>query len=187
MRMAATVFLLIAAGGGSVHAYDEAALLKGRTAAAALNETLRARMAQSLKGSGPRAAMSVCAYQAQALAQEVGRNEAVTVKRTSLRLRNPANAPDDYEKGLLARFSAESRDGKLPDEYLDERRESGRKVFRYAKPLVASSLCINCHGRGEEIPEDVRRMLEARYPDDAATGYREGEFLGIVSVIIPAE
>src|SRR5512145_656488 len=176
MRVAATVFLLIAAGGGTVLAYDEAALLKGRSAAAALNETLTTRMSRSLKESGPRAAMSVCAYQAQALAEEVGKNEGVKVKRTSLKLRNPANAPDDYEKALLARLSAEGREGKLPDEHLDERRELGRRVFRYAKPLVVSSLCVNCHGRGEEISGDVRRVLETRYPDDAATGYREGDF-----------
>ena len=187
MRVAATVFLLIATGGGTVLAYDEAALLKGRTAAAALNETLRTRMTRSLKDSGPRAAMSVCAYQAQALAEEVGKNEGVRVRRTSLKLRNPANAPDEYEKGLLDRLSAEARAGTLSDEYLDEHRELGRKVFRYAKPLVVSSFCVNCHGRPEEISEEVRRVLETRYPEDAALGYREGDLLGIVSVIIPTE
>jgi hypothetical protein len=187
MRAAATVFLLIVAGGGTVLAYDEAALLKGRTAAAALNETLRTRMGRSLKESGPRSAMSVCAYQAQALAEEVGKNEGVKVKRTSLKLRNPANAPDDYEKQLLARLSAEAREGNLSDEYMDERRELGRKVVRYAKPLVVGAFCVTCHGRAEEIPEDVRKALETRYPEDAATGYREGDFLGIVSVIIPTD
>lgn len=186
MRTGMAVFLLLVAGGGTALAYNDAALLKGRAAAAALNETLGTRMARSLKDSGPERAMSVCVWQAQALADEVGVKEGVKVKRTSLRLRNRANAPDDYEQALLARLVADAREGTLPEETLDERRESGRKVYRYAKPLVAGPLCITCHGRAEEIPGEVRKVLDTRYPDDAATGYREGDFMGIVSVIIPA-
>lgn len=185
-RAAAVLFLAVSAVGAASHAYDDAAILKGRTAAAALAETLRTRMAKSVKDSGPVAAMYVCVYQAQALSDEVATTQGVKVRRTALRLRNPANAPDDFEQALLARFVADAREGKLPEESLDERREDGRKVFRYAKPLVADPLCITCHGRVEEIPEGVRRMLESRYPDDAATGYREGDFMGIVSVVIPA-
>lgn len=187
MRTTAVVFLLLAAGWGTVHADDEAALLKGRTAAAALNETLRSRLARSLKDSGAGGAMAVCAYQAQALADEVGKKEGVTVRRTSLRLRNPANAPDAYEAELLARYSREALAGGLPDETLDKALESGRKVYRYARPLLVGRLCIACHGRAEEISEDVRRFLETRYPGDAATGYRDGDFRGIVSVVIPAD
>lgn len=187
MRTGIAVLLLLAAGGGTAYAYDDAALLKGRAAAAALNDTLGARLARSLKESGPEGAMSVCAYQAQALADEIAGKEGVKVKRTSLKLRNPANAPDAYEKELLARFSADAREGSLPDESMDERRENGRKVFRYVKPLVVGPLCVACHGRPEEISEEVRKMLESRYPQDAATGYGAGEFRGIVSVVIPAE
>lgn len=186
MRTRAAVFLLIAAGAGTVQADDDAALLKGRAAATALNETLGTRISRSLKDSGPEGAMSVCAWQAQALANEVGEREGVKVKRTSLRLRNPANAPDAYEKDLLARLAARAREGDLPDESLDERRENGRTVYRYAKPLVVGPLCINCHGRPGEISEEVRKVLETRYPEDAATGYAAGDLRGIVSVVIPA-
>ncbi len=186
MRTTAVVLLVLAAGGGAAQAYDEAVLLKGRAAAAALNETLEKRMARSLKESGPEGAMSVCAWQARALADEVGQKEGVTVKRTSLRLRNPANAPDAYERDMLARFTERAREGDLPDETLDERLENGRTVYRYAKPLVARPLCLTCHGPAGEIPGEVRKQLESRYPEDAATGYAAGELLGIVSVVIPA-
>src|SRR5512145_859938 len=159
MRTTAAVLLLLAAGGGTAHAYDDATLLKGRTAAAALDETLGSRLARSLKESGPAGAMAVCAYQAQALAAEVGKKEGVTIRRTSLRLRNPANAPDAYERELLARFASEAAAGELPGETLDRRVENERTVYRYAKPLVVGRLCIACHGPAAELPEDVRRVL----------------------------
>ncbi len=187
MRNALVVFALLAAGGGTVLADDDAARMKGRAAAAALDETLVTRITRSLKDSGPQGAMSVCAWQARALADEVGERQGVTVKRTSLRLRNPANGPDAYETELLAGFAARAREGDLPDESLDERRENGRTVYRYSKPLVVGPLCLVCHGRAGEIPADVRKMLEERYPEDAATGYAEGELRGIVSVVIPAK
>lgn len=186
MRTGLAVLLVLAAGGATVHAYDDAVLLKGRAAAAALNETLESRMTRSLRDSGPEGAMAVCAYQAQALAYEVERKHGVKVRRTSLRLRNRDNAPDVYEKELLARLAARARAGDLPDESLDERREGGQTVYRYAKPLVAGKFCITCHGAPGEIPEPIRRMLLSRYPEDAATGYRAGDLLGIVSVVIPA-
>ncbi len=186
MRTTIVVCLLISAGGGTVRADYDAALLKGRSAATALTDTLGTRMARSIKESGPEGAMSVCAWQARALADEVGRKEGVTVKRTALRLRNPANAPDAYEKELLARLAARARAGDLPDESLDQRNEGGRAVYRYAKPLSVGPACLACHGRDGEIPGEVRKLLETRYPEDAATGYAEGEFRGIVSVVIPA-
>ena len=54
-----------------------------------------------------------------------------------------------------------------------------------ARAIGMSSLVLV--GRAEEIPGEVRRMLETRYPADAATGYKVGDFRGIVSVVIPAE
>ncbi len=187
MWRATAVFLVLAAGGATAQAYDDAVVLKGRTAAAALDETLASRIARSLRDSGPEGAMSVCAWQARALADEVGQKEGVTVRRTSLKLRNPLNAPDAYEKEVLARLSADALRGDLSDESIDERRADGRKVYRYVKPLVAGPLCIKCHGGAGDIPEGIRKMIEDRYPDDAATGYRDGDLLGIVSVVIPAD
>ncbi len=187
MRTAVGVLLMLAAGGGTVHADDYNALLKGRAAAAALGETLDGRLAKSLKDSGPAGAMSVCAYQAQALADESGKAEGVTVRRTSLKLRNPANAPDTFEKEMLVRFAADASAGVLPEETLEQRWDNGRKIYRYAKPLLVAQMCISCHGRPEDISEDARKFLETRSPEDAATGYRPGELRGSVSVVIPAE
>ncbi len=185
MRIAAAVVVLLVAGGGTVQAYDEEALSKARAAADTLNVTLRARMARTVMDSGPVAAIYVCAYQAKTLADAAAARYGVSARRTALRLRNRANAPDDYDQALLARFVADFREGTLPDELMDEVRENGRTVYRYAKPLVADRLCITCHGRAEQIPAEVRKVLETRYPDDAATGYGEGDFVGIVSVVVP--
>ncbi len=178
------VFLFLS---GTSSAFDSGAMEKGREAARVLNRTLRAKMSASMQEVGPSGTLAVCYYQAQALAGEVEANQGVRVRRTSLRLRNPRNAPDPYERDLLVRLGKLHQEGKLPPEVFEEQYAEGKRIYRYAKPLLVESLCLTCHGRGEEIPEEVRRELEIRYPDDGATGYRTGELRGIVSVVIPKE
>ena len=168
-------------------AYDPVALEKGRRAAHELDDTLNRKLEVSMRETGPVWGVIVCSYQAEALTKDVAENLGVRVKRTSLKLRNPKNAPDDYERSLLSRLAGMQERGMLPVEVMEEVREGEERVFRYAKPLVVTSLCLTCHGKGEEIPPEVREELEIRYPGDAATGYSEGELRGIVSVVIPAE
>lgn len=44
-----------------------------------------------------------------------------------------------------------------------------------------------CHGPGNSIPDTVRAMLAARYPDDRATGYAVGDLRGAISVQVDQE
>lgn len=172
---------------GTSIGYDGIAIEKGRAAARVLNQTLRSKVMSSMKEVGPAETVAVCFYQAQALAGEVAETEGVRVRRTSLRLRNPKNAPDAFEKNLLVRLETLHREGRLPVEVFEEQVTERGRVYRYAKPILVESMCLTCHGTAGDVPEDVRRELEVRYPDDGAIGYREGELRGIVSVIIPKE
>jgi len=166
---------------------EERAILKGRSAAAVLSDTLRGKLVDSMKAGGPSGAMKVCSYQAQALTREVEEREGVRVRRTSLKLRNPKNAPDEWERQVLSRLQEQARAGKTPEEVFEAAEEEGKKVFRYAKPLMVGPACIACHGSGAEISAQVRSMLQERYPEDRATGYKPGDFRGIVSAVVPAE
>jgi hypothetical protein len=131
--------------------------------------------------------MKVCAYQARALADEVSDRQGVKVRRTTLRPRNPRNAPDAYERALLERLQEQSREGKMPEGVFEASEIGGKKVYRYAKPMTVGPACIACHGSPAEISGEVRELLKERYPEDQATGYRLGDLRGIVSVVIPAE
>jgi hypothetical protein len=166
---------------------EERALSKGRLAVSALNDTLREKLAAGMKDSGPAGAMQVCSLQAQALTREVAEQQGVRVGRTSLKLRNPKNAPDAWEQQVLSRLQVQAREGTLPDEVFEATETGGKKVFRYAKPVTIAPMCIRCHGDLSQIPEEVLGMLKERYPADQATGYKPGDLRGIVSAVIPAE
>ncbi len=62
--------------------------------------------------------------------------------------------------------------------------EAGQAYLRYLKPITVAAMCLNCHGPRESLAPEIRRILDERYPDDRAIGYRAGDFRGAVSVRI---
>lgn len=103
--------------------------------------------------------------------------EEVEFKQTSLKLRNPENAPDDLEREVLMRFENETS----LDEFKTIVSTEGEKQFRYMKRLVIVKACLACHGKKENIP----RYIRSSYPRDEAHGYKLGDVRGAISISLP--
>ena len=161
-----------------------AALEQARGAADELTETIRGLLQQELQRGGYDGAVRVCSEAAQRLTREYRATSGHDVRRVSLKPRNPADAPDAFERGVLEEFERQRASGRLPIEHFEVRREGGRDTLRYMRPLVAAALCLNCHGRPEDIPPAVSALLKEKYPDDPATGYQAGDVRGAVSVAV---
>ena len=78
--------------------------------AGALQEQLMSAMA----AGGPTAAIEVCKIVAPDIAAEASEERGWRIGRTSLKLRNPANAPDAWELAVLRDFEARSAAGEDP-------------------------------------------------------------------------
>ena len=59
---------------------------------------------------------------------------------------------------------------------------NGIKKIRYLKPIIIQPLCLNCHGSTEDINQNVKNVLNTRYPDDKATEYQTDDLRGAVSI-----
>ncbi len=99
------------------------------------------------------------------------------LKQTSLKLRNPANAPDEFESRILKRFEEE----KKPKEYYEVITVNQEKFFLYMFPLEIKESCLKCHGDRENMPAFVKE----HYKEDTATGYHLGDIRGAISVKVP--
>jgi hypothetical protein len=97
--------------------------------------------------------------------------------------------PDAWEQRTLADFDARVARGEKPDalEAAEIVSEPQGRYFRYAKALPVAGLCLNCHGQAENVPAGVRERLAKEYPHDRATGYREGQIRGAISVKRPLD
>ena len=96
----------------------------------------------------------------------------VKVRRTALKYRNPANKPDATDTEVMYRLQAVN-DGKPVAVDMG----SGYRVY---KPLKIKSSCMLCHGDTKQMSEQVLKMIQTKYPQDLATGFKLGEFRGAV-------
>jgi hypothetical protein len=158
---------------------EEDALARADAAATELGRTLKERLMAAMAEGGPPMAMTVCADEAQALTAQVGERTGAAVGRSSLRLRNPRNEGPAWVRTWLT----EQGDRPAAQAQPLRRVEGGRA--RVVRPIGTEGPCVTCHGPPEAIPEGVRALLQERYPDDQATGFREGDLRGALWAEVP--
>ena len=139
---------------------------------------LKTELQGGMKEGGPVNAIGLCNIEAPAIAARVSEQSEWDVGRTSLKLRNPANAPDAWEKGVLDSFESRKAAGedvkKMEATAVVD--EDGKRVFRYMKAIPTAELCLLCHGA--QVPADVEVKLSELYPGDQARGFAVGDIRG---------
>ena len=142
---------------------------------------LQSELRGAMQSGGPAAGIAVCKDAAPQIAAELSRETGATVSRTSMRFRNPSNAPDPWQQTVLREFErrAASMEEGGPLEHIDES-SSG---VRYMQAIRTGALCLTCHG--QSLSESVSRALAEHYPQDLATGYEAEDVRGAFVVVWP--
>lgn len=157
----------------------------GQKSSMLLLKTLGGNLKKHMKAGGPMAAAEFCMTNAFPLTDKVGNDlgEDVTVKRISLKERNPANRPaTDEESTVLNTFQTLQENNILLPEYLVE--QVNKDTYKYYKPLsINKGVCLKCHG---DISKDkrVEAYIGENYPTDKATGYKMNDLRGAIVVTI---
>ncbi|MCF6201410.1 MAG: DUF3365 domain-containing protein [Hydrogenimonas sp.] len=155
---------------------------KGKEASKLLLKTLGGNMKKHMKAGGPADALSFCATNAAGLTAEVDEKlgKDVSVKRITLKPRNPANMAEGDEKVILKSLQSLKDSGvKLP-KYLIQKKSN---EYRFYKPLLINKkVCLKCHGT--DISPKLKAEIDKIYPTDRATGYKMGDLRGAVVVTI---
>jgi hypothetical protein len=191
IRPLVTALVLAVGLGGPVlaqDAADAARLAKARGAIKGLAENLKPALVNALKSGGPVAAIEACQGAAPGIAAEQSTAHGLTVGRTALLVRNPANAPDAWEEKVLAKFAAAIDGGADPDkvDFGETVEVGGRKTFRYMKAIpMAAEPCMACHG--PELKPEIAAEIAKRYPQDKAVGFTPGKLRGAFTVKMAAD
>jgi hypothetical protein len=165
-----------ASAGSTAASAQAATLARAEQAAKSLASRLRERLTDAVNHGGPTAAIQVCADEAQTIAAEVRRETGVALGRSSLRLRNPADAAPPWVEAWLAQQGERKAEGVQGIRTVTGT-PSG-SVARVLIPIAIEPGCLGCHGDRDSLAEGVRTVLEARYPLDRATGYAIGDLRG---------
>jgi hypothetical protein len=157
---------------------------EGAAATKALTGMLQSNLMAAMQEGGPSYAVDFCAGEALALTDSVARQlgSGISIKRVSENHRNPVNAPDAAEVRALRHFQdALTESGSLPEDWVQE---TANGELRYYRPLVIAEPCLACHGDPASMDPAVVEAIDARYPDDRATGYEIGDLRGLVRVTV---
>jgi hypothetical protein len=189
-----TVLAVVAATAlvsASVHALSEQDLARraqdSREAIGALQGALVKELQAAMQSGGPTNAIAVCNTRAPLISAEVSKGKGMTIGRTSLKLRNPGNAPDAWEKKVLESFEARKAKGEDPAklEHYEVAKVDGKDTFRYMKAIAIpqDAPCLKCHG--SNLDPAVAARLKELYPKDQATGFSTGDLRGAFTVKQP--
>ncbi len=152
---------------------------------------LKGELGKAMKAGGPIQAIEVCNKVAPSIAQAQSEKHGWEVGRTSLKLRNPNNAPDEWETMVLKKFEERAAAGEKPAEmaHFEVVEQNGAKAFRFMKaigmPPLDKAPCLKCHG--ENIDAKVAAKLDELYPNDQARGYKPGMIRGAFTITQPME
>lgn len=176
-----TVFAALSFAGTS-HAGDvdkKALAAEGKKIFMEFGKTLVGHVKGGLKSGGPVKTIEVCNNVAPSVAAELSKKHGVELGRTSLKLRNPDNAPDAWEKSVLMKFEARKAAGEDVKKlaHAEVVTEDGKQYFRMMKAIpTAQKPCLMCHGG--KVKPGIESKLGGLYPEDKARGYKAGDIRG---------
>ncbi|MBL7744165.1 MAG: DUF3365 domain-containing protein [Chitinophagaceae bacterium] len=147
-------------------------------------DTLRNTLLRAIGKNGLPGAVAFCNTEATGLTNTYA-TERVIIRRSSDKVRNPANAPDSLEQRILSSFYQMIKQKKELTPVLEKDAEGN---LHYFKPIIFQAMCLDCHGdRSTQIKPDVWRTIQYKYPADSAFNYKEGDLRGVWHVLFKKE
>jgi hypothetical protein len=156
----------------------EADTAAAKTAIQALAGALQTELKGAMQAGGPVAAIEVCNTQAMPITQKVASEQGLFLSRVSLKNRNSANLPNEWQTDVLEDFERQKAAGKAIDSLVwsETVNVNGEQEFRFMKAIPTGGICLACHGTA--LSPEVSQVLADLYPTDRATGYHEGDIRG---------
>ncbi len=161
----------------------EVEISRAKSAIGIFAAALQTELKKAMQEGGPTRAISVCNTEAIPITQSVASEQGLELSRVSLRNRNPANAPNDWQKPVLESFERRKAAGEDPAtlSWFEVAEVNGQHQFRFMKAIPTAPLCLQCHGSA--IAPEISARLDELYPQDKATGFEAGDIRGAFVVI----
>lgn len=161
---------------------------RARAAIKTMADTLRGELMAAIQDGGAVAAVGKCKAVAPGIARSASSaSEGFIASRTALRVRNPQNKPDAFERRVLEDFAEKLKAGADPAtlEHSEEIRQNDATLVRYMKAIPMSETpCVACHGASDKLDPAAAAEIRRLYPADQATGFAPGELRGAFSVTV---
>ncbi|MFC6267775.1 Tll0287-like domain-containing protein [Frigoriflavimonas asaccharolytica] len=130
--------------------------------------------AQIAKG-GVESSEEFCNIEAMPLTKSMSDKHGLFISRVSDKMRNPKNIANAEELKLIKNYKKQLLAGEILKPI--------RTETHYYEPLLTNAMCLQCHGEpGKNIQPKVVAEIAQLYPKDLATGYKDNEVRGLISI-----
>ena len=138
-----------------------------------LAQNLKKTLVSAIKDKGLIGAVEQCNIEAPIISQNISTDN-LKVSRIASKNRNPENKATLEQIDVLRFFEQEMSLGKSPKNLykLIETQDS----IQYLKPIVTGKVCLACHG--SDVSGELKAKIKKLYPNDLATGFKEGSLRG---------
>ena len=181
--------LAVALSMAALNAWADDAALIADTKKVALDipPKLLAMVQEEIDNGSFHGAIAACNDKAPKMAAAASQKTGWAIRRVSLKNRNPKAVPDAWEKAALEEFDRRQAAGENPMmlEKAEIVADGDKRMVRYMKALPTQKLCLSCHGAAEQLSPEAKAKLGELYPNDLATGYREGQIRGALTLKRP--
>ncbi|WP_166422076.1 DUF3365 domain-containing protein [Paraglaciecola sp. 20A4] len=157
---------------------NESEMKEARLLIKEFSETLKSTLSAAIEKGGLINALGVCHLEAPAISSNLSKQSGWDVQRTSLKVRNAHNSPDNWELANLQRFEQRKEAGEAVGniDTFSTVQDNGQTVFRYMKAIPTGGLCLNCHGNS--VSPTLKEKINSLYPYDEALGFNVGDIRG---------
>jgi len=133
----------------------------------------------AIKSKGTKHAVEFCNTRAIPLTDSMAKFHQVVIRRVSDQPRNADNQANNEELKHIQTFKTLLANNEETKPIVVE---NGGDVYFYA-PIKTNDMCLQCHGeKGKDIEKSVLDIIQSKYPDDKATGYKGNQIRGIWSI-----
>lgn len=160
---------------------EQLVIKTGQKIASDAQQALGGQLKKAISEKGPAYAVDFCNSAAYPILESVSTDFSVSIKRPSLRTRNPNDAPSPTEREILISYQ---EDIEKDRELTPVVKPLGDDQLMYAQPiLINTPLCLNCHGeKGTQVAEATLAVIKKHYPTDNALNHKLGDLRGMWSI-----
>lgn len=142
-------------------------------------DTLSHSLQKAIAEKGVEKAVSFCQVNAYPLTDTYA-SDSVTIRRTALKYRNPANKPTAVEERILKFFASQKEKGITNDSLKAITEKGANGVVHFYKPIILQQMCATCHGNKTDIAQaTLWKNIDSLYPSDMAYNFKPGDLRGL--------
>jgi mono/diheme cytochrome c family protein len=128
---------------------------------------------------GAAQAVDFCNLKAIAFTDSMATHFGVSIQRVTDLPRNQGNQADPIALEIIASWKSKLANGEELESVV---KDLGKEGIQFYAPITTNGMCMQCHGKSDQILPETKTAIAQRYPKDRAIDYGVDQVRGAWSI-----